>query len=258
MQQIFDVSDKIVLVTGGGSGIGLMIARGFVEAGAIVYIASRNAERLKSAAAELSAIGFCEAIPADISTVAGVEALAAEMAARAPRLDVLINNSGAITIAEIDTFSEEMWDSVMDVNVKAVFFVTQKLLPMLRDSASRETPARIINVASIAALRTPPFEAFSYSASKAACVALTKHLAKRLACEHILANVIAPGPFATDMTEPLFGSSADAIAETLLLKRFGAAEDVAGCALFLASRASAWVTGAVIPCDGGEAEIGGA
>jgi NAD(P)-dependent dehydrogenase (short-subunit alcohol dehydrogenase family) len=257
MHQIFDVSGKIVLVTGGGSGIGLMIARGFVEAGATVYIASRNVERLNAAAADLSAAGRCEAIPADLSTVAGVEALAAEMSTRAPRLDVLVNNAGAFAIAEIDSFSEEMWDSVMDLNAKAVFFTTQKLLPLLRNSASAEAPARIINIASIAALETPPFEAFSYSASKAACVALTKHLAKRLAPEHILANVIAPGPFATDMTAPLFGSGDD-VAKGNPLRRLGSAEDAAGCALFLASRASAWVTGAVIPCDGGHVEIGGA
>jgi len=150
-----------------------------------------------------------------------------------------------------------MWDSVMDLNAKAVFFATQKLLPLLRNSASAEKPARIINVASIAALRTPPFEAFSYSASKAACIALTKHLAKRLAREHILANAIAPGPFATDMLEPLLNLAGDAIAKGNPLQRLGSAEDAAGCALFLASRASAWVTGTVIPCDGGEAEIGG-
>ena len=253
MNDLFNVRGKVAVITGGGRGIGEMISRGFVANGARVYIASRDPER---AAAQISSGGACIPVAADLSCLAGVEQLVSKIRAKEPKVDVLVNNAGLASLESLDGFSEEDWDPVMDLNAKAVFFTTQKFLPLLRAAAAAETPARVINIASIAGVRAPGFDAFAYAASKAACVMLTRHLAKRLAREHILVNAIAPGPFATEMMAPRLEAAGDAIRAGNPLNRLGAPEDVAGCALFLASRASAWTTGAVVPCDGGAAQIG--
>ena len=253
MKNLFDVSDKVVLVTGGSRGIGEMIARGFVENGARVYISSRKAEACQELASELAIFGACKALPADISTDAGRAAVIDGLLAQEKRLDVLVNNAGASWGAPLEQYPESGWDKVFDLNLKAVFFLIQGLLPMLRQ-ASQDSSGRIVNIASVNGLVPPLLETYAYSASKAGCIMLTRHLAKRLAQEKILVNAVAPGPFRTDM---MAKTLSDAEAEVLArnpLGRLGEPTDIAGVVLFLASRASAYITGAVIPCDGGVAE----
>ncbi len=255
MKQLFDVRGKVVLVTGGSRGIGEMIARGFVENGATVYISSRKAEVCDSLAAELSAHGTCHSLPADVGSMAGIEGLAAALAARESKLDVLVNNAGAAWGAPIDDYPESGWDKVVDLNMKAPFFLTQKLLPLLRASAKADAPARVINIASVNGLEPPMLETYAYSSSKAGCIMLTRHMAKRLAADHILVNAIAPGPFPSQMMAATLAEHGDAIRAGNPLKRVGTPEDIAGVAIFLASRASAYTTGATVPCDGGSAEV---
>jgi NAD(P)-dependent dehydrogenase (short-subunit alcohol dehydrogenase family) len=255
MRHLFDVSGKVVLVTGGSRGIGEMIARGFVENGAKVYVSSRKAEVCDRIAEELSQAGTCVSLPFDVGTLAGVEGLAAALAEREAKLDVLINNAGASWGAPIDEYPETGWDKVMDLNVKSVFFLTQKLLPLLRASAAAESPSRVINIASVNGIEPPALETYAYSSSKAACIMLTRHLAKRLAAEHILVNAIAPGPFPSQMMAATLAEHGDEIRARNPLGRIGQPEDVAGVAIFLGSRASAYTTGATIPCDGGSAEV---
>lgn len=251
MKNLFNVEGKTVLVTGGSRGIGEMIATGFVENGAKVYISSRKAEVCEELAAELSTKGTCTALPADLGEMAGVEALAAMVAEREGSLDVLVNNAGANWGAPIDEFPESGWDKVMDLNVKSLFFLTQKLLPQLRAAGSHENPARVINIASIDGLHAPGLETYSYSSSKAAVVQLTRHLAKRLAGDHINVNAICPGPFQSKMMAATLDAFGDAIAQSAPRKRIGEPEDMAGAAIFLASQASSYITGAHIPVDGG-------
>ena len=196
---LFDVSGKNALVTGGGRGIGLMIARGLVQAGVRVVIASRKAEDLEAAAAELRAFGDCEAIPADLSTPEGAGALAEAVRARFDALHVLVNNSGATWGAPLEEFPASGWDRVMHTNLESVFHLTVGLLPALRAAASADDPARVINIGSIDGIRVPQVENYSYSASKAAVHMLTRHLARRLASEQITVNAIAPGPFESKM-----------------------------------------------------------
>ena len=255
MQDLFDIRGKVALITGGGRGIGEMIARGYVANGARVYIAGRAADRLVMLAEELSSSGECIAVPGDISTIAGIEALVSAIAAKEPKIDILVNNAGAARLQPVEEFSENAWDEVMDLNTKSVFFLAQKLLPLLRAAASRDTPARVINIVSVHGLKPPEIETYSYASSKAATVMLTRHLAKRLVREHILVNAIAPGPFATDMMAARLAVAADEIRARNPTGRLGAAEEMAGCAIFLASRASGWTTGAVIPCDGGSSGL---
>jgi NAD(P)-dependent dehydrogenase (short-subunit alcohol dehydrogenase family) len=187
--------------------------------------------------------------------MAGIEGLAKALAAREPRLDILVNNAGASWGAPIEDYPESGWDKVMDLNLKSVFFLTQKLLPLLRAAAAAESPARVINVASIDGLRPPAWETFAYSSSKAGCIMLTRHLAKRLAADHILVNAISPGPFESQMMAETLRTHGDAIRAANPLRRIGTPEDIAGVAIFLASRAAAYTTGANIPCDGGVAEV---
>jgi NAD(P)-dependent dehydrogenase (short-subunit alcohol dehydrogenase family) len=253
MQSLFEVRGKTILVTGGSRGIGKMIAQAFVSNGARVYITSRKADVCDAAAQELSEQGECISVPGDLGTEQGQAHVAGQLRDRESGLDVLINNAGASWGAPVDDYPAAGWDKVFDVNLKGVFFLTQKLLPMLR--GARQPPARIVNIASINGLQPPELETYAYSASKAGCIMLTKHLAKRLARENILVNAIAPGPFATDM---MAGTLADRESEYLArnpLGRLGTAEDIAGVALFLSSRASDYTTGAVIPCDGGVAAL---
>lgn len=246
-EQLFSVAGKRALVTGGSRGIGKMIARGLVQAGADVIIVSRSEEACKESAAELSQYGSCRGFAADLTHLAGVEALAAQI----DKLDILVNNAGTSWGAELGEFPEKGWDKVMDVNLKSVFFLTQALLPVLEQNAAADKTASIINIGSVDALHVPATEGYSYGASKAALHHLTKHLAQRLAARHIRVNAIAPGPFETKMTEAVFKDLGDTILARSPMSRFGQPDDIAGPVLFLASRASAFVTGVVMPVDGG-------
>jgi NAD(P)-dependent dehydrogenase (short-subunit alcohol dehydrogenase family) len=253
MSDLFDVSGKTALVTGGSRGIGLMIADGLVRAGARVIVSSRKSADVEAAAAELAALGDCHAIPADISTPEGARALAAATRERFGALNILVNNAGVVWGAPLEEFPEIGWDKVAHTNVEGVFHLTVALLGELRAAASPEDPARVINIGSIDGLRTPSLENYSYSASKAAVHMLTRHLAKRLAPEHITVNAIAPGPFESKMMAWALENpeTRSAIEQEVPLARIGEADDVAGLTLFLASRAGAYMTGTVIPLDGG-------
>lgn len=251
--ELFSVRGRTALVTGGSRGIGLMVARGLVEAGAEVIISSRKADACERAAAELSEVGTCVAIPADLSTADGARALAAAVAERAPRLHLLVNNAGATWGAPLEEFPEAGWEKILSTNVEGIFHLTVALLGPLRAAAAAGEPARVINVGSIDGLRVPALENYSYSASKAAVHMLTRHLAKRLASEQITVNAIAPGPFASKMTAFMLDDpDARAVVEqTVPLGRIGEPDDVVGTTLFLASQAGAYLTGTVIPLDGG-------
>ena len=251
VEQLFSVAGKAVVVTGGSRGIGAMIAEGFVRSGARVIITARKAEACDATAERLSAHGTCVSIPADLSSEEGRAAFAAAVAEREPALHVLVNNAGATWGAPLDEFPASGWDKVMNVNLGAPFALTQLLLPQLRAAASAEDPARIVNIASVDGMRVPQMESYSYSASKAGLIMLTRHLALRLAGEHITVNAIAPGPFPSKMIAFLLDEHADEVAATVPLGRIGEPEDMAGTALFLSSRAGSYLTGAVIPVDGG-------
>ncbi len=253
MSDIFDVSGKSALVTGGSRGIGLMIARGLVQAGARVIVSSRKAEDVNAAARSLAALGDCEAIPADVSTPQGAAELAAAVQERFPALNILVNNAGASWGAPLEEFPPGGWDKVAHTNVEGVFHLTVALLGALRAAAGREDPARVVNIGSIDGLRTPAVENYSYSASKAALHMLTRHLAKRLAAEHITVNAIAPGPFESKMMAFLLDDpeSREMVVQGVPLGRIGRPDDVAGLTQFLCSRAGAYMTATVIPLDGG-------
>lgn len=252
MSDLFDVSGKTALVTGGSRGIGLMIARGLVRAGAKVIVSSRKSDDVEAAAAELAKLGDCVAIGGDVSTPAGAAALAEATKEHFPSLDVLVNNAGAVWGAPLEEFPQIGWEKVLHTNVEGIFNLTIGLLGALRAAAAEQDPARVINIGSIDGLRTPGTENYSYSASKAGVHMLTRHLAKRLASEHITVNAIAPGPFESKMMSVLEDPGIRAAIEAdVPLGRIGRADDVAGLTLFLASRAGAYVTGTVIPLDGG-------
>ena len=250
MQDLFSVAGKTALVTGGSRGIGLMIARGFVEAGARVYISSRKAEVCDRVAAELAGAGTCMSLPADLSTEAGARALADALAAREEKLDVLVNNAGANWGAPLAEYPDSAWDKVLALNVKSVFPLSRLLLPLLEQAARPGDPARIINIGSIDGLHVPVLETYAYSASKAAVHHLTRVLARRLA-PRITVNAVAPGPFESKMMAETLQRFRDAIVGSCPLGRIGEPEDMAGVAIYLASRAGAFLTGAVIPVDGG-------
>lgn len=253
MPDLFTVKGKTVLVTGGSRGIGLMIAQGFVEAGAEVIIASRKAEVCAEVAERLSALGSCQAIPADLATTEGVHRLAQAVIARGKPLDVLVNNAGATWGAPLEAYPESAFDKLWAVNVKAVFTLTIALLPALRAAATAEDPARVINIGSIDGIRVPWMEVYAYSATKAAVHMLTRSLAHQLAPEHITVNAIAPGPFESKMTAFALNDPATraTIEHQVPLGRIGRPDDMAGTAIYLASRAGSYLTGAVIPVDGG-------
>lgn len=255
MSDLFSVSGKVALVTGGSRGIGLMIASGFVDAGARVYISSRKADVCDAVAAELSTRGECISIPADLSTEAECLRLATAVAEREDHLDILVNNAGATWGAPLETFDDAAWDRVLAINVKSVFHVTKFLVPQLEAAGTAEEPARVINIGSIDGIHVPMLETYSYSSSKAAVHQLTRHLAKRLA-PSITVNAIAPGPFESKMMAATLESFGEQIAASAPLKRIGRPDDMAGAAIFLASRAGAYLTGAIIPVDGGIATVG--
>lgn len=253
--ELFSVEGKNVLITGGSRGIGEMIARGFIDNGAHVYISSRKADACHALADELGKFGTCVALPADIGQMGELTSLVDRLGQKTSKLDVLINNAGATWGAPLDDFTEANWDKVVDLNLKSIFFLTQKLLPLLRQAASPASPARVINISSVHGLMTPAFETYSYSASKAGLIMLTRHLARRLAGENILVNAIAPGAFATKMMAATIAQLGDDVLGEAPIRRVGRPEEIAGMAIFLSSRASGYTTGAVVPCDGGLAEI---
>ena len=257
---LFSIKGKVALVTGGSRGIGEMIAAGFLAKGAKVYISSRKAAVCDETAKRLAETygGDCISLPADLSQLAGVESLASRMAELEPKLDILINNAGVSWGAKLEAFPEIGWDKVMDTNVKGVFFLTQKLMPLLRAAASTQSPARVINIGSIDGLKTAAFDTFSYGASKAAVHHLTRFMAAHLTKEHIIFNAIAPGPFPTWMLSTGVGGGGDVdntdwdrVGRGNPSGRVGTPQDIAGLAIFLSSRAGQYVVGQTIACDGG-------
>jgi NAD(P)-dependent dehydrogenase (short-subunit alcohol dehydrogenase family) len=252
MHDLFTLKDRVALVTGGSRGIGEMIAEGYVRAGAKVYISARKAAACDETARRLSAFGECVSIPADASGASGARALADLYLAREPRLDILVNNAGAAWGHEIETFPESGWDKVMDLNVKAPFFLIQALLGALRASARRERPAKVINIASIDGLSVNMQDTYSYAASKAGLIHLTRRLALELAPENIAVSAIAPGAFASTMNKDA-RDRGDVLARAIPARRIGTPEDMAGAAIFLASRAGDYVVGDVLTVDGGVA-----
>ena len=251
MKDLFSIEGKVALVTGGSRGIGLMIARGYVEAGARVYVSSRKASACEEVAAELSKVGTCIAAPADLSSEAEAVRLAGEIADREPALHILVNNAGANWGAPLAEYPDAAWDKVLALNVKAVFHLTRALLPQLEAAARPGDPARVVNIGSIDGLHVPALETYAYSTSKAAVHHLTRVLARQLAPRGITVNAVAPGPFESKMMAETLERFRDAIIGSCPMGRIGEPEDMAGVAIYLASRAGAYVTGAVIPVDGG-------
>jgi 2-deoxy-D-gluconate 3-dehydrogenase len=260
LNDLFSIKGKTALVTGGSRGIGEMIAAGFLANGAKVYISARKADICAATANRLSEAygGECIALTADLSQLAGVESLTKQLSERESMLDILVNNAGASWGAPLELFPEVGWDKVMDTNVKGVFFLTQKLLPLLRQAARATSPARVINIGSVDGIKAATFDSFSYGASKAAVHHLTRFMAAHLTKEHILFNAIAPGPFPTWMlsTGVGFGGETENVDWQLVGKhnpsgRVGTAQDIAGLAIFLCSRAGEYVVGQTIACDGG-------
>ncbi|MCA6105653.1 SDR family oxidoreductase [Bradyrhizobium cenepequi] len=252
-KDLFSLKGRIALVTGGSRGIGRMIAAGFLAQGAAkVYITARKAGPCEETAKELSAEyeGECIALPIDISSLAGIEMLAAEIKKREPKLDILVNNAGAAWGADFDEFPESGWDKVMNLNIKTPFFLTKALAAPLRAAASAERPAKVINIASIDGIFVNPMESYSYAASKAGLIHLTRRMAVKLIKDHVAVTAIAPGPFKSDMNRAA-RDHADEVATRVPLGRVGTDEDMAGAAIYLASRAGDYVVGATITVDGG-------
>lgn len=254
IDELFGVAGKIAVVTGGSRGIGYAIAEGFVRAGARVCISSRDAEACELAVKQLSELGDCYAIPANLGTTEGRALLVDTLRQREERLDVLVNNAGALWAAPLDDFPESGWDKIFDLNVKGVFFLTQGLLPLLRAAATPDDPARVVNIGSIQGFQVPRHETYSYSASKAAVHQLTRHLASQLAREAITVNAIAPGVFKSRMLKgTIEAKGEESVVSRVPLGRLAAPNDLAGAAIYLASPAGAYLTGVVLPVEGGVA-----
>jgi len=251
--ELFSLKGRTALITGGSRGIGKMIAEGFIAQGARVYISSRKAEVCEKIAAELSkGGGTCVSLPMDVSTLEGAKALAAAYSAREPKLDILVNNAGAAWLAPFDTFPEKGWDKVMNLNVKTPFFLTQALHAALRAAATKDQPAKVINIASIDGIYLTPQETYSYVASKAGLIQLTRLMAAKLIPDNIVVSAIAPGPFKSDMNILARDQEAQ-VAARVPAKRVGRGEDMAAAAIYLASRAGDYVVGSTITVDGGVA-----
>jgi NAD(P)-dependent dehydrogenase (short-subunit alcohol dehydrogenase family) len=250
MKDLFSLQGRVALVTGGSRGIGRMIATGLLHQGAKVYLSSRKAAACEAAAAELAQFGPCLPLPADVSSVDGARRLAGEIASREPALHILVNNAGAAWGEAFESFPESGWDKVVDLNMKAPFFLTQALHEHLRKSATRERPAKVINIASVDGISVNPWETYSYAASKAGLIHLTRRMALRLAQDHIVVNGIAPGPFPSDMNKAA-RDHGDEVAQHVPAGRIGELEDMAGAAIYLASRAGDYVVGETIVVDGG-------
>jgi NAD(P)-dependent dehydrogenase (short-subunit alcohol dehydrogenase family) len=252
MKDLFSVTGKVVLVTGGSRGIGRMVATGFVEAGARVYLCSRDGDASAATAASLAARGLCFSLPADLSTEAGVGSLVHGLGDRENHLDVLVNNAGRSAGGGLDHYDADQWDQIFEINVKGLFALTVRLLPLLRAAATPEDPARVINIGSMDGLVVPPVENYAYAASKAAVHEITRQTAYAVVGRHINVNAIAPGLFPTDMTRSVFsGGDPKNRLGAVPMGRAGTPEDIAGTAIYLASRASAYLTGIVLPLGGG-------
>jgi NAD(P)-dependent dehydrogenase (short-subunit alcohol dehydrogenase family) len=249
MDDLFSLQGRKALVTGGSRGIGRMIAAGFLARGVTVYISSRKAAACDEMARQLSALGPCFSLPADVSTVEGARALATAYSAREPVLDILVNNAGAAWGEDFDTFPENGWDKVVDLNLKSPFFLTQALHERLK-GAARHRPAKVINIASIDGISVNPQETYSYAASKAGLIHLTRRMALRLVKDNIVVSGIAPGAFASDMNK-LARDHGDEVARRVPSGRIGVDDDMAGVAIYLASRAGDYVVGQTIAVDGG-------
>ncbi|HXV00453.1 MAG TPA: SDR family oxidoreductase [Caulobacteraceae bacterium] len=253
IKDLFTLQGRVALVTGGSRGIGKMIAEGFLMQGAKVYISSRKTAQCDEAAQALSAGGgTCISLPQDLSTVEGCKALTARLTGLEAKLDILVNNAGAAWGAEFDEFPESGWDKVLNLNLKSPFFLTQALHGALKAAASAERPAKVINIASIDGIRLNPQETYSYHASKAGLIYLTRRMAARLIADNIVVSAIAPGAFASDMNRDA-RDHGEAVAMRIPMRRIGTDEDMAAVAIYLASRAGDYVVGATIPVDGGVA-----
>ncbi len=250
MNGLFSIEGKVALVTGGSSGIGLMIARGFVRAGARVYISSRKQDACERVARELSGEGVCVPLPADVSREDGARALVGAMAEREEALHILVNNAGTNWSAPIEEYPDSAWDKVLSLNLKAVFHLTRACLPLLERGSRQGDPARVINIGSIDGLHVPALEIYAYASSKAAVHHLTRVLARKLA-PRVTVNAVAPGPFESKMMAVTLDRFRDEIVQGCPLGRIGEPEDMVGVAIYLASRAGSYLTGAVIPVDGG-------
>jgi len=255
VSRLFAVDGKVALVTGGSRGIGEMLVRGLVASGVRTYLSSRSAEACEALAEELSASGHCVALPADLSTPEGCDALAATFGEREDRLHVLVNNAGATWGAPLGEYPADGFDKVMDTNVRAPFLLTQALLPSLEAAATAEDPGRVIMIGSIDGLVVPSFESYAYSASKAAIHMLTRHVGRAVASRNVTVNAIAPGLFPSKMTAFLFDEHEAEVVATIPRGRAGSPEDLVGTVIYLASRAGAYTTGAVLPVDGGYATL---
>jgi NAD(P)-dependent dehydrogenase (short-subunit alcohol dehydrogenase family) len=249
MNDLFSLQGRTALVTGGSRGIGRMIAAGFLAQGATVYISSRKAAACDQTARELSAMGPCHSLPADVSTLDGARGLAAAFRQRSGLLDILVNNAGAAWGEDFGTFPENGWDKVVDLNLKSPFFLTQALHPELQRAAGVRT-AKVINIASIDGVSVNPQETYSYAASKAGLIHLTKRMSLRLVRDNIVVNGIAPGAFASDMNK-VARDHGDELAKRIPAGRIGVADDMAAAAIYLASRAGDYVVGQTIVVDGG-------
>ena len=253
---LFSVKGKVALVSGGTSGIGMMMAESLVRGGARVYVVARNPGDCERVSVDLSKIGDCRAIAGDLSTVVGIKAVVSAFAGQETSLHILLNNAGIHKVEPIDEFSEESWDYTVSLNLKSAFFMVQNLLPLLRKGATAADPARIVNVGSGHGLRVPRFESYAYQASKAGIHHLTRSLAGRLAREHITVNAIAPGVFPSRITEGFSDATVKAISDSVPLGRYGEPDDIAGVIRFLCSRAGAYVSATILPVDGGWAGVG--
>ncbi len=254
VSDLFGVAGKSVLITGGSRGIGLAIAEGFVRSGARVYICSRDASACEDAAASLGQFGHCVALPGNVADQGGRKALIERFQTHEQSLDVLINNAGAIWAAPLAEYPENGWDKVYDLNVKAIFFLIQGFIPLLEQDSTVSDPGRIINVGSVNALRIPEHETYAYVSSKAAVHTLSRHLAGKLAARHITCNVLAPGLFPSKMlAKDIATKGEDSVTGRVPLGRLSEMSDMAGAAIYLASRAGSFLTGTVIPVDGGMA-----
>ena len=249
--ELFSLEGKIALVTGGSRGIGFMIASGFVENGAKVYITARKADACNEAAVELSKIGECVSLPADLTTIEGRRQVIDALTEREGKLHVLVNNAGASWGAPLEEYPEDGWDKVMDINVKVPFMLTRDLTALLANAGTADDPSRVVNIGSIDGLQVPTLDNFAYGPSKAAIHHLTGVLAMALADRQITVNAVAPGPFVSKMTKWMLENFQSQIEAGSPMKRIGKPADMAGVALYLASPAGAFVTGAVIPVDGG-------
>lgn len=252
-EHTFGVRDKVALVTGGTRGIGYMIAEGLTKAGARVYVASRKSDACTTTEAELMQHGYCKALVSDISSLEGCQQLASRVAEYENKLDLLVNNAGVTWSMDIDEFTEKAWDKIMDLDAKSPFFLTQALLPLLREAASPEVRANVINITSVNGLKPGGLRNYSYVMAKAGLGQLSAQLARDLMSDNINVNAIAPGPFKSKMTAPMFATEEmdEQVTQSFPMKRWGAMEDIAGLTIFLASRAGSYITGMTIPCDGG-------